>query len=134
MSTCVEFFYLSPADHWVKIDKGRMCNSCLTSKSVCKSRRCSNNTIVPKVLKCAICALWVTSKGLAQFSIFFCKQKEHGDSRAPLPDLKRELEKYILKLGTAVVDTKIQFATNFMFQTPYVAYYLCRTKQGVYSG
>ena len=57
------------------------------------------------------------SKGLAPFSIFFCKQKQHGDSRAPLAKLKKELEKYIGKLGTTIVDSKIQIAVNFMFQT-----------------
>ena len=46
-----------------------------------------------------------------------CKRKEHRDSRAPLADLKRELEKYIGKLGTAIVDSSIQFAVNFMFQS-----------------
>ena len=50
-------------------------------------------------------------------SIFFCKQKEHRDSRAPLAELKRELEKYIGKLGTTIVDSNIQFAVNLRFQT-----------------
>ena len=51
------------------------------------------------------------------FSIFFCKQKEQGDSRAQLAELKRELEKYIGKLGTTIVDSSIQVAVNFLFQT-----------------
>ena len=34
-----------------------------------------------------------------------------------LVDLKITLEKYIGKLGTAIVDSSIQFAVNFMFQT-----------------
>ena len=50
-------------------------------------------------------------------SIFFCKQKEHRDSRAQLAELKRELEKYIGKLGTTIVDSNIQFAVNLRFQT-----------------
>ena len=54
------------------------------------------------------------SKNLAPFSIFFCKQKQHGDSRAPLAELKKELENYIGKLGTTVVDSKIQFSANFI--------------------
>ena len=56
------------------------------------------------------------SKGLAPFSIFFCKVKPHGDSRAPLKNLKRELENYFGKLGTTLVDSKIQFSVNFMFK------------------
>ena len=31
--------------------------------------------------------------------------------------MKRELEKYIGKLGTTIVDSNIQYAVNFMFQT-----------------
>ena len=70
----------------------------------------------PEVLKCAICASWAVSKGLTPFSIFFCKLKEHGDSRAPLAELKKELEKYFGKLETTIVDSNIRFAVNFMFQ------------------
>ena len=92
VSTRAEFFNLSPLDRWEKIEKGRMKYSCLKPK-------------------CAICASW-----LASFSIFFCKQKHHGDSRAQLTDLRKELEKYIGKLGSTVVDSKIQFSGNFLFK------------------
>ena len=40
----------------------------------------------------------------------------HGDSRAQLSDLRKELEKYIGKLGSKVVDSKVQFSVNYMFQ------------------
>ena len=50
-------------------------------------------------------------------AFFFCKQKQQGDSRAPLANLKKELEKYIGKLGITIVDSKIQFAANFKFQS-----------------
>ena len=93
-----------------------MCFSCLKPKTICRSRKCTNYTNVSEVLKCTICASWAESKGLALFSIFCCKQKEQGDSRAPLVDLKSALEKYIGKLGTIIVDLIIQFAVNFMFQ------------------
>ena len=53
---------------------------------------------------------------MSPFSIFFCKQKQHGDSRAQLSDLRKGLEKYIGKLGSTVVDSKIQFSFNYMFQ------------------
>ena len=62
------------------------------------------------------CASLAESKGLAPFSIFFCKQKQHVESRAQLTDLQKELEKYIGKLGSTVVDSKIQFSVNFMFR------------------
>ena len=90
-----------------------MCYTCLKPKNVCKSRKCDNIASVPEILKCAICTTWAESKGLAPFSIFFCKNKFHSSSRAPLPDLKTELEKYIGKLETTVVDAKIRFSVNF---------------------
>ena len=58
----------------------------------------------------------VESKEFAPFSIYFCKRKEHGESRAPLSELKNSLEKYIGKLGTAIAVSNIQFAVNFMYQ------------------
>ena len=87
VSKCAEFFALSHVHRWEQIDKGRMCFSCLKSKTVCKSRKCINHPNVPKVFKYALCTLWTESKGLALFSIFFWKRKEHGDSRAPLAEL-----------------------------------------------
>ena len=78
-----------------------------------KGRKCLNSESVPQVLKCAVCA---ESKGSSPFSVFFCKQKHHGDLRAQVSDLKKELEKYIGKLGTAVVDSKIQLSVNYIFQ------------------
>ena len=62
-------------------------------------------------------AAWAESKGLAPFSIFFCKNKNPNSSRAPLSNLKTELEKYIGKLGTTVVDTKIKFSVNYFKKT-----------------
>ena len=116
-STCSEFFALIPLERCEKIDRDRMCFSCLIPKTICRSRRCTNYRNVPEVLKCAICASWAESKVLASFSIFFFKLKEHGDSRGPLSDLKNALEKYTGKLGATIVDSSIQVAVNFMYQT-----------------
>ena len=69
---------------------------------------------IPEVLKCALCASWTESKGLAPFSIFFCRRKKHGESRALLNVLRAALEKYIGKLETSIVDSSIQFSVNFM--------------------
>ena len=51
---------------------------------------------------------------MAPFSIFFCRRKNHGDSRAPLNVLRAALEKYIGKLDTSIVDSSIQTSVNFM--------------------
>ena len=84
VSKCKGFFYMSPEDRWEKLEKGRMCYLCLKPKNICIGQKFTNIISVPGVLKCAICASWVESKGLAPFSIFFCKQKQHGDSGAQL--------------------------------------------------
>ena len=99
VSTCSEFINLSPMDRWEKIEKGRMCYSCLKPKNICKGQNCTNVSSVPEVL---------SQNSHALFSIFFCKQKQHDDSRAQLTDLRKKLEKYIGKLGSTVVDSKIQ--------------------------
>ena len=117
VSKCAKFFALSPLDRWEQIVKVRMCFSCLKPKTICKSRKYTNDGNVPKVLKCAICASLTESKGLALFTNFNCKPKEHGNSRAPLNELKNALEKYIGKLGTTIADLNIQFAVNFMYRT-----------------
>ena len=94
-----------------------MCYTCLKAKNVCKGRKCDFVASTPEILKCVICATWAESKGLAPFSIFFCRSKSHTSSRAPLSKLKAELEKYIGKLGTTVVDTKIRFSVNYFKKT-----------------
>ena len=104
-------------DRWEKIEKGRMCYTCLKSKNVCKGRKCDFITSTPEILKCAVCATWTESISLAPFNIFFCKNKNHSSSRAPLSNLKAELEKYIGKLGTTVVDSKIRFSVNYFRKT-----------------
>ena len=102
---------------WEKIEKGRICYTCLKAKNVCKGRKCDFIESTPEILKCAVCASWAESKGLAPFSIFFCKNKNHSSSRALLSSLKTELKTYIGKLGTTVVDTKIKFFVNYFKKT-----------------
>ena len=84
-----------------------MCYFCLKPKNVCKSRKCENIASIPEVLKCTVCGTWAEFRGLTPFSIFFCKNKLHSSFQAPFPELKAELEKYLGKLGTTVVDSKI---------------------------
>ena len=67
------FFYMSPRDRREKLEKGRMCFSCLEPRGVCKLRSCVNHFNVPKALKCAQCALWAESKSLAPLSNFFVR-------------------------------------------------------------
>ena len=49
-------------------------------------------------------------------AFFFCKRKEHGESRASPSEIKGVLEKYIGKLANGIVEANISFAVNFMFK------------------
>jgi len=75
MSTCAEFFSLSPGDRWNKMEKERICYSCLAPKDVCVNRRCSFEAKVPDSLKCQGCAVWAQPKNLATLSVFFCRKR-----------------------------------------------------------
>ena len=74
ITSCAEYFVYSPAERWAKKDKVRICYCCLKPKSICQSRRCSNKATVPKVLKCLVCSEWAATKGMAPFSILYCKR------------------------------------------------------------
>ena len=110
LSTCKEFFSFSPVERWNQIDKGKLCYACLSPKDICTTRKCKFEDKVPETLKCQGCAPWAQSKNLAPFSILFCRTKDHAQLRAPFSDMKKDLEKYIGKLGTTVVDSSIKFS------------------------
>ena len=104
MSTCAEFFSLSPGDRWNKMEKGRICYACLAPKDVCVNRRYSFEAKVPESLKCQGCASWAQAKNLAPLSVMFCRRKEHVELRSPFAEMKKDLEQYLGKLGTMIVD------------------------------
>ena len=106
---------MSPKDRWEKLKKGRMCFSCLEPRGVRKLRAFENHINVPKALKCSQCALWSEPNSLAPFS-FFCKWKEHGESRASPSEIKDALESYIGRLEKRIVEANILVAVNFMFK------------------
>ena len=116
ISTCEEFFSFNPTERWNKMDKGKLCYTCLSPKDVCVSRKCKFPEKVPETLKCQGCAPWAHSKGVALLSILFCRLKAHSKMCASFSDMKRALEKYIGILGTAVEDSSIKFAANYTCQ------------------
>ena len=97
------------------MDKGKLCYSCLCPKDVCNTERCSQKTKVPETLKCHGCAQWASSKNLAPFNILFCRNKEHAGLRAEFKEIRKDLEKYLGKLGTAA-DASIKFSVNYTNQ------------------
>ena len=55
-------------------------------------------------------------KGFGSVQYFLLKQKIHEDSRPQLSDIKKELEKYIGKLESTILDSKIKFSVNIVFR------------------
>ena len=96
--------------------KSKICYSCLSPKDICNTRRCSQETKVPETFKCHGCAQWATSKNLAPFNILFCRNKDHASLRADFKEIKKDLEKYLGKLGTIVADASIKFSVNYTNQ------------------
>ena len=121
LNNCAEFFAYNPIERWNKMEKGKVCYTCLKPKISCNSKRCSNEAAVPENLKCKECSNWASKQGLAGFNILFCKNKEHVSSRAAFSLLKKDMEKYIGKFGTSIVDSSIKFAVNYTFQINSVA-------------
>ena len=116
MSMCTEFFSLNPTERWNKMDKGKLCYCCLQPKNICTPKKCPNEGSVPATLKCDECKTWASTKGLAPFNILFCRNKEHSTTRAAFNILKKDMEKYIGKFGTTIVDSSIKFSVNYMYQ------------------
>ena len=116
MTTCADFFSLSPTERWSRMEKGKVCYTCLKPKDVCSTKRCGFDTKIPDTLKCQGCAPWALANKLAPLSILFCRKREHANLRAPFSDMKKDLEKYLGKLGTTVVDSSIKFAANYTYQ------------------
>ena len=116
MSTCSEFFLFNPAERWSKMDKGKICYSCLSPKNICTTHHCSFEAKILETLKCQGCAPWAPSKNLAPFCILLCRNKEHAKLQASFQDMKKDLEKYLGKLGTTAVDSLIKFAANYTYQ------------------
>ena len=56
ISTCEGFFSLNPTERWNKMDKGKLCYTCLSPKDVCVRRKCESSDKVPDTLKCQGCA------------------------------------------------------------------------------
>ena len=105
LTNCSEFFSFNPAERWSKMDKGKICYACLQPKDICLVKKCKFESKIPENLKCQGCGPWARSKDLAPFSILFCRNKEHAQLRAPFSEMKKDLEKYIGKLGTSVIDS-----------------------------
>ena len=116
ISTCGDFFAFSPVERWAKMDKGKICYTCISPKDQCSSKRCGFESRVPESLKCQGCAPWAKANQLGPLNILFCRKREHANQRAPFQEMKKDMEKYLGKLGSTVVDSSIKFAANYTYQ------------------
>ena len=116
VNTCAEFFSFSPAERWSKMERGKICYTCIRPKDQCSTKKCTLDTKTPETLKCQGCAPWAQANKLAPLNILFCRKREHASLRASFPEMKKDLEKYLGKLGGTVVDSSIKFAANYTYQ------------------
>ena len=98
------------------MEKGKICYTCIRPKDQCSTKKCTLDTKTPETLKCQGCAPWAQANKLAPLNILFCRKREHASLRASFPEMKKDLEKYLGKLGGTVVDSSIKFAANYTYQ------------------
>ena len=116
LTACTQFFALCPKERWKKIQKKRICWTCLKPKDVCKNVKCSFYKKVPEELICSGCIGYAESKNWAPMSVFYCRMTEHHQLRAPIIEIKRALTKYLGKFDCKTPDSSIKFSVNFSFQ------------------
>ena len=116
MSNCRDFFALKPNERWYKLQKRRICYTCLAPKSTCKSIHCENLPKIPEVLICAGCAPIAAVRGRAPFNILLCRRKDHAPLRAKPTEIRSALDSYLGKLDSSILDANIIFSVNFSYQ------------------
>ena len=114
LSKCSEFLQMSPDDRWNKIERRRICFTCIQPKSVCNGKRCIVQESVPIGLLCKGCELDAVAKGWAPLNILLCRKKEHAQLRAPWGDIRKDLEKYFGKLSTGSEENSVKVQCNFI--------------------
>ena len=83
IAKCSEILSMSPEDRWAKIERKRICYTCMQPKGVCTGRRCTSMQKVPAELMCSGCEVDAVAKGWAPLSILLCRKREHALLRAP---------------------------------------------------
>ena len=114
LSKCSEFLQMSPDDRWNKIERRRICFTCIQPKSVCNGKRCIVQESLPIGLLCKGCELDAVAKGWAPLNILLCRKKEHVQLRAPWGDIRKDLEKYFGKLSTGSEENSVKVQCNFI--------------------
>ena len=113
---CGQFFGLCPKERWNRIEKRKVCMTCMKPKDVCSGIKCSHYKKVPEILLCSGCGEYAEKKGWAPLNILYCKRSEHKELRASLDEIKKAWEKYLGKFECKTDDASIRVTVNFMYQ------------------
>ena len=114
---CTQFFALCSKDRWDKIEKRKVCWTCMRPKDVCLGPKCIFHKKVPEILICPACKEVADKKEWTPLNIIYCRKVEHKDLRAPIAEIKKAWEKYLGKFTCKTPDSDIKISFNFMFQS-----------------
>ena len=115
-TACTQFFGLCPKERWNRIEKKKVCWTCMKPKDVCIGPTCTQVKKVPEVLICTGCTDYAAQKGWGPFNIVYCRKNDHKELRAPIGEIKKAWEKYFGKFECKTADQNIKVNVNFMFQ------------------
>ena len=73
---CTQFFALCPRDRWEKIERRKVCWTCMKPKDVCRGPKCIFHKKVPEVLICPGCKEVADKKEWTPLNIVFCRKPE----------------------------------------------------------
>ena len=128
---CTQFFGLCPKERFLRIERRKVCWTCMKPKDVCVGPKCTHYKKVPEILLCSGCAEFAETKGWAPMNIVYCKRMEHRGLRAPLEDIKKAWEKYLGKFECKTADPNIKITVNFTYQAHNVSCNRKRTNPGL---
>ena len=129
LASCKEFLSLSPAEKISRVEKGRICYTCLKPRGPCKGRNCSRQDNIPQELICPGCRSYAQAKGYSPLSILVCNRAQHAELRAPYNEIRSKFEEYFGKLNGTINESNLKVSANFMHQA-YTVNPLNRSVQG----
>ena len=116
MTDCQEFFSLKPKERWDGTGKRKICFTCLRPRDICKEGKCMFSSTIPEELICQGCKPRAKEKGWSTLNILYCRNNNHASTRAPVTEIKKQLEKYIGKLSSSINERNLKNSVNFMHQ------------------
>ena len=115
-TACTQFFGLCPKERWNRIERRRVCYTCMKPRDVCKGPKCSNYKKVPEILLCSGCADVADKRGWAPLNILYCRKADHKELRAPIAEIKRAWEKYLGKFECRTPEPNIKITVGITYQ------------------